>query len=184
MSQQNIQQICSACFKHITTWRNITDDFKNKIDNCPDREFYQDLKPGFDKLCSICYNQIADSYRRQISTINRIKKSTSRINESNVSMDLMETDNLVNLIEVIKTQKEELIYENKLNEINQQITNIEISITNDTISMNKENFNQLIKLIIQKDLKIEALTDQNHQNNLILTSSNNLGNYNIIIILI
>ena len=40
MSQQNIQQICLACFKHITTWRNITDDFKNKINNCPDREFY------------------------------------------------------------------------------------------------------------------------------------------------
>ncbi|KAF0530121.1 hypothetical protein F8M41_012363 [Gigaspora margarita] len=182
MSQQNIQQVCSVCFIHITTGRNITDDFKNKIDNCPDREFYQDLKSGVDKLCSSCYNQIADSYRHQKSTINRIKKSNSSMDlmeiidsRSNSPITLMETNNLVNLIEVIKTQKEELIYENKLNEIiNQQITDIEISITDNTISMNKENFNQLIKLIIQKDLKIEALTDQNNQNNLISTSSNNL----------
>ncbi|CAG8845314.1 43927_t:CDS:1, partial [Gigaspora margarita] len=96
------------------------------------------------------------------------------ISRSNSPITLIETNNLVNLIEVIKTQKEELIYKNKLNEINQQITNIEISITNNTISIDNKNFNQLIKLIIQKDLKIEALTDQNNQNNLISTSSNNL----------
>ncbi|CAG8787297.1 22155_t:CDS:2 [Gigaspora margarita] len=106
------------------------------------------LKSGVDKLCSSCYNQIADSYRHQKSTINRIKKSNSSMDlmeiidsRSNSPITLMETNNLVNLIEVIKTQKEELIYENKLNEINQQITNIEISITDSTISIDKENFN-------------------------------------------
>ncbi|CAG8825587.1 12881_t:CDS:2, partial [Gigaspora rosea] len=42
-------------------------------------------------------------------------------------------------------------------------TNIKINITEDTISMDKENFNQLIKLILQKDLKIEMLDNQNNQ---------------------
>ncbi|CAG8821334.1 656_t:CDS:1, partial [Racocetra persica] len=103
-----------------------------------------------------------------------------KTSEFNSSIDLLETSNLVNLIELIKIQKNELI-ENNLNEINQQITNIKVNITDNIISMDKENFDQLIKLIIQKDLKIEALNNQNNQNNLIIIDSNNLDNYNILI---
>ncbi|CAG8855729.1 6280_t:CDS:1, partial [Gigaspora margarita] len=64
---------------------------------------------------------------------------------------------------LIETQKEELIYQNKLNEINQQNVDIKINITDNTISIDKENFNQLIKLILQKDLNIEMLDNQNNQ---------------------
>ncbi|CAG8831083.1 26312_t:CDS:2, partial [Racocetra persica] len=48
---------------------------------------------------------------------------------------------------------------------------IKVNITDDIVSIDKENFNQLIKLIIQKDLKIETLTNQN---NLTIIGSNNL----------
>ncbi|CAG8766859.1 17702_t:CDS:2 [Gigaspora margarita] len=95
-----------------------------------------------------CYMKIINSYQYQISIINK-----NNLIEDNISIDLMETSrsntptnlietsNLVNLIELIKTQKKELIYQNKLNEINQQIVDIKINITDDTISMDKENFN-------------------------------------------
>ncbi|CAG8477156.1 22909_t:CDS:1 [Gigaspora margarita] len=206
MSQQNIQYTCSICLKNISNYRSVTNDLKLKIDSCPDKEYYQGLRLNIDKLCSKCYMRIINSYQHQIPIINRnnlIEVSESNIftdsietSRSNTPIDLMETSrsntptnlietsNLINLIELIKIQKEELIYENKLNEINQQITDIKINITDDTISMDKENFNQLIKLILQKDLKIEALNNHNNQNNLILTNPNNLGNYNILIILI
>ncbi|CAG8673025.1 39697_t:CDS:2 [Gigaspora margarita] len=75
---------------------SVTNDLKFKINNCPDKEYYQKLRLNVDKLCSNLME-------------------TSR---SNTLTNLMETSNLVNLIELIETQKEELIYQNKLNEIN------------------------------------------------------------------
>ncbi|CAG8615961.1 10788_t:CDS:1 [Racocetra fulgida] len=183
MSQQNIQQTCSVCLENIIIFKNITNDFIYKINNCPDKEFYQGLKPGIDKLCSSCYNKIADSYQRQISTINRVRRFDNliSINETNTSIDLVEidefntstsdknnrsnspitlieTNNLVNLIELIEIQKKELT-ENDLIEINQQFVDVKVDIIDNIISMDKKNFNQLIKLIIQKDLKIETLTN-------------------------
>ncbi|KAF0403825.1 hypothetical protein F8M41_009185 [Gigaspora margarita] len=114
--------------------------------------------------------KIINSYQRQISIINKnnliednISIDLIETSRSNTPTNLIETSNLVNLIELIETQKEELIYQNKLNEINQQIVDIKINITDDTISLDKENFNQLIKLILQKDLKIEMLDNQNNQ---------------------
>src|SRR5260364_188758 len=170
MSQQNIQYICSICSKDISNYRSVTNDLKFKIDNCPDKEYYQKLRLNVDKLCSSCYMKIINSYQRQISIINKnnliednISIDLMETSRSNTPTNLMETSNLVNLIELIETQKEELIYQNKLNEINQQIVDIKINITDDTISMDKENFNQLIKLILQKDLKIEILDNQNNQ---------------------
>ncbi|CAG8761035.1 33751_t:CDS:1, partial [Gigaspora margarita] len=170
MSQQNIQYICSICSKDISNYRSVTNDLKFKINNCPNKEYYQKLRLNVDKLCSSCYMKIINSYQRQISIINKnnliednISIDLIETSRSNTSTNLMETSNLVNLIELIETQKEELIYQNKLNKINQQIVDIKINITNDTISMDKENFNQLIKLILQKDLKIEMLDNQNNQ---------------------
>ncbi|KAF0452888.1 hypothetical protein F8M41_001853 [Gigaspora margarita] len=71
MSQQNIQQNCSICLKSIIYHRNITDNLKIKINNCPDKKYYKDLKVGIDKLCLECYMKIVDSHQCQISTINR-----------------------------------------------------------------------------------------------------------------
>ncbi|CAG8847313.1 21631_t:CDS:1, partial [Racocetra persica] len=107
---------------------NIINDLKNKIDNCPDREYYQNLQPYIGKLCSNCYITITDSYHRGISTINRISKSTNLIESNELDEinepNLMEVDNLieinnnlVNLIELIETQKKKLIEDN-LTEIN------------------------------------------------------------------
>ncbi|CAG8739163.1 865_t:CDS:2, partial [Gigaspora rosea] len=187
---------------------NITDNLKIKIDNCPDKEYYKDLKVGFDKLCFECYMKIVDSHRLQISTINRNNEldnsnlmEINDLNESNrfntsanlmninnlieindsTTSDLMEISNLietneseiknsVNLIELIEAQKEYL-NENNLNEINQQFVDIKVDITNNMVSIDLENFDQLIKLIVQKDLKIESLIDQN--NNLMATTLNN-----------
>ncbi|CAG8773360.1 12704_t:CDS:1 [Racocetra fulgida] len=143
MSQQNFQLKCSICLKTITNYRNITNNLKFKIDNCPDKEYYQQLQPNIDKLCFNCYMRIINSYQCQISTINRndelnslieinlteISKFNSptnlievddlmKISRSNSPTTLIENNNLVNLIELIKIQKEELI-KNNLNEINQ-----------------------------------------------------------------
>ncbi|CAG8516600.1 26097_t:CDS:1, partial [Gigaspora rosea] len=81
MSQQNIQYICSICSKDISNYRSVTNDLKFKIDNCPDKEYYQELRLNVDKLCSCCYMKIINSYQRQSSTINK----------DNISIDLMET---------------------------------------------------------------------------------------------
>ncbi|CAG8705593.1 8562_t:CDS:2 [Cetraspora pellucida] len=152
---------------------NVTDNLKDKIDNCPDKEHYKDLKFGIDKLCYNCYIKIVDSHRFQKSTINRINKSdffdnSIEVSGSNTFANLMDINNLIessesnssieininlqdennsiNLIELIKTQKEELI-QNNLTEID-QIKNIKINKINNMILFDKENFNQLIKLII------------------------------------
>ncbi|CAG8847391.1 15201_t:CDS:1, partial [Racocetra persica] len=97
MSQQNIQQnlqyIGSVCSSNIKKYKNITNDLKNKIDNCPDREYYQYLQPYVDKLYSNCYMTITDSYRHGVSTINRISESTNLI-ETNKLDDLIEIDEL------------------------------------------------------------------------------------------
>ncbi|KAF0430704.1 hypothetical protein F8M41_005486 [Gigaspora margarita] len=247
MSQNNIQQHCSVCLKIITLCRGVTNNLKFKINYCPDKIYYKDLKVGVDKLCHECYMKIVDSYLHQISTINRNielddlvetdsiesnnlaedDSSTNlmeinnliEISESNISTNLMEinnlieisesniltnlmeindlieisepnistnlmeidnliesttfknlieTNNLVNLIELIEAQKNKLI-KNNLIEINQQFTDIKINTNNNNniISIDKENFNQLVKLIIQKDLKIKTLTEQNNKNNLV-----------------
>ncbi|CAG8757727.1 7395_t:CDS:1, partial [Racocetra fulgida] len=157
---------------NIKKFRNITNDLENKIDNCPNKEYYQNLQPYINKLCSNCYMTIIDSYNRRISTINRIGKSTNLIKTNKLDdlieinePNLMEVDNLieinnnlVNLIELIETQKKKLIKDN-ITEINQQFIDIKVNITNDIVSIDKENFDQLINLIIQKDLKIETLTN-------------------------
>ncbi|CAG8838479.1 25732_t:CDS:1, partial [Racocetra persica] len=147
---------------NIIIFKNITNDFIYKINNCPDKEFYQELKPGIDKLCSSCYNKIADSYQQGISTINRVRRLDNliQINETNTFMDLVEidefntsisnennrsnspitlikTNNLVNLIELIEIQKKELT-ENDLIEINQQFVDIKVDITDNIISMDKK----------------------------------------------
>ncbi|CAG8681010.1 12730_t:CDS:2 [Cetraspora pellucida] len=124
----------------------------------------------------------------EINNLINISSTNTSINlieiekyESNISTNLMKINNLIefnesktnNLIELIEIQKKELIKSAKnLNEINQQIDNIEINITNNMVLINKENFNQLIKFIIQKDLKIKTLTDQNN-NNLTTIITNN-----------
>ncbi|CAG8811681.1 27559_t:CDS:2 [Gigaspora margarita] len=102
---------------------SVTNDLKFKIDNCSNKEYYQKLRLNIDKLCS-----------------NNTSIDLMETSRSNTSTNLMETSNLVNLIELIETQKE-LIFQNKLNEINQQIDDIKINITDDTISMDKKNFN-------------------------------------------
>ncbi|CAG8468832.1 19339_t:CDS:2 [Cetraspora pellucida] len=150
MFQQNTQFICSICLKNISTFRNVTDNFKDKIDNCPDKEYYKDLKSGIDKLYYNCYMKIVDSYRFQKSTINRINKSdifdnSMEVSRSNTSTNLIDINNLIKS-KLIKAQKEELI-QNNLTEID-QIKNIKINKINNMILFDKENFNQLIKLII------------------------------------
>ncbi|CAG8812416.1 9267_t:CDS:1 [Gigaspora margarita] len=194
MSQRNIQRNCSICSKNIFYHRNITDNLKIKIDNCSDKEYYKNLKVEFDQLCLGCYIKIVDSYRCQISTINRNNEldnsnlmEINDLNESNkfntltnlmninnlikindsATSDLMEFSNLietneseiknsVNLIELIEAQKEDLI-KNNLNEIKEHFVDIKVNITNNMVLINLENFDQLIKLIVQKDLKIESL---------------------------
>ncbi|KAF0452889.1 hypothetical protein F8M41_001854 [Gigaspora margarita] len=112
------------------------------------------------------------------------------INDSATS-DLIEFSNLietneskiknsVNLIELIEAQKEDLI-ENNLNKINEKFVDIKVNITNNMVLLNLENFDQLIKLIVQKYLKIESLIYQNNNlinqnNNLISTTLNNQDN--------
>ncbi|CAG8793105.1 29881_t:CDS:1, partial [Racocetra persica] len=96
------------CSSNIKKYRNITNDLKNKIDNCPNREYYQHLQPYVDKLCSNCYITITDSYCRGVSTINRISESTNlietnelddliEIDELNISTNLMKVDNLIEI---------------------------------------------------------------------------------------
>ncbi|KAF0353583.1 hypothetical protein F8M41_015146 [Gigaspora margarita] len=126
-----------------------------------------------------------------LNEFNRFNTSANLININNLieisdsaTSNLMEFSNLietnkseiknsVNLIELIKAQKEDLI-ENNLNEINEQFVDIKVNITNNMVLINLENFDQLIKLIVQKDLKIESLIYQN--NNLISTTLNNQNN--------
>ncbi|CAG8691898.1 5385_t:CDS:2, partial [Cetraspora pellucida] len=138
----------------------------------------------------------------KISSESNISTNLMEINESNTSTNLMEINNLIeisesntltnlmeinnlmetcksntstNLIELIEIQKKELIENTEnLNKINQQFNNIEINITNKRVLIDKENFDQLIKLIIQKNLKIEALTNQNN-NNLTTINIDNSG---------
>ncbi|KAF0384573.1 hypothetical protein F8M41_011588 [Gigaspora margarita] len=126
MSQDNIQQNCSVCLKIITFCRGVTTNLKFKINNCPDQRYYKNLRVGVDKLCHECYMKIVDSYRRQMSTINRnielddlietdlienddlAKDDTLtnlieinnliEISESNISTNLIETDNLIETI--------------------------------------------------------------------------------------
>ncbi|CAG8745370.1 15087_t:CDS:2 [Dentiscutata erythropus] len=127
-------------------------------------------------------NKSNNSYLIETNDLNESSKtniSTNLMNINNLieidnstTLDLIETSDLIetneseinnsaNLIELIKAQKEDLI-EINLNEINQQFLDIKVNITNNTVSIDLENFNQLIKLIIQKDLKIESLTNQNN----------------------
>ncbi|CAG8812026.1 812_t:CDS:1, partial [Dentiscutata erythropus] len=103
MSQQNIQN-CSICLKEITKIRNISDDLKFKINNCPDKDYYSHLTYENNKLCSDCYMKIVNSYQRQISTINRNSKNlmeTSRptipANLTESTIDLMEINNLIDI---------------------------------------------------------------------------------------
>ncbi|CAG8807325.1 14569_t:CDS:1, partial [Gigaspora rosea] len=87
---------------------NITDNLKIKIDNCPDKEYYKDLKVGFDKLCFEYYMKIVDSYRCQISTIDRnneldnsnlmeINDLNKKSNRFNTSANLMNINNLIEI---------------------------------------------------------------------------------------
>ncbi|CAG8671503.1 8686_t:CDS:2, partial [Dentiscutata erythropus] len=156
---------------------SVTENLRFKIDNCPDKRYYKSLKAGVDKLCHECYMKIVDSYQCQISTITRnievdnsIETDLIEINnlaetsESDISTNLSNlittneftTSTNLNLIELIKAQKDELIKNNSI-EINQQFTDIKININNNNniVLMDKKNFDQLVKLIIQKDLKIE-----------------------------
>ncbi|CAG8723457.1 23451_t:CDS:2, partial [Dentiscutata erythropus] len=81
------QQInCSFCLKFITNYRNITDDLKFKIDNCPDKRYYQELKPKVDKLCSKSENSRSNTSTNLTEISNLIETS-----ESNSSMTLMKT---------------------------------------------------------------------------------------------
>ncbi|CAG8609733.1 25852_t:CDS:1, partial [Gigaspora rosea] len=86
MTQQNIQYICSICSKDISNYRSITNDLKFKINNCPDKEYYQELRLNVDKLCSSCYMKIINFYQCQTSIINK-----NSLIEDNISIDLMET---------------------------------------------------------------------------------------------
>ncbi|CAG8736793.1 17596_t:CDS:1, partial [Gigaspora rosea] len=64
MSQNNIQQNCSVCLKIIITLsRGVTNNLKFKIDNCPDKRYYKNLRVEVDKLWYECYMKIVDSYR-------------------------------------------------------------------------------------------------------------------------
>ncbi|CAG8682039.1 38361_t:CDS:2, partial [Gigaspora margarita] len=65
---------------------SVTNDLKFKINNCPDKEYYQKLRLNVDKLCSSCYMKIINSYQYQISIINK-----NNLIEDNISIGLIET---------------------------------------------------------------------------------------------
>ncbi|CAG8776550.1 6455_t:CDS:1, partial [Dentiscutata erythropus] len=99
MSQQQIFK-CSICLESNLYLRNVTVNLQDKINNCPDKEYYIHLITGVDKLCSSCYMKIIDSERFQKSTINRNNQLDNMDNlvdnsESNISTNLMDISNLI-----------------------------------------------------------------------------------------
>ncbi|CAG8590369.1 2628_t:CDS:2, partial [Racocetra persica] len=109
---------------------------------------------GVDKLYSSCYIKIIDSERYQKSTINKNNQlnnidNLTDINKSNISTNIMDINNLI-----------------ESNEFN-----ITINIVDNMILIDKTNFNQIVKLIAQRDLKIETLIEQNNINLTILNNS-------------
>ncbi|CAG8794198.1 26020_t:CDS:1, partial [Dentiscutata erythropus] len=89
MSEEIIQRNFSFCLKIIMFSRSVTKNLRFKIDNCPDKGYYESFKVGVDKLCHECYMKIVDFYRRQISTITR----NIEVNNS-METDLIEINNL------------------------------------------------------------------------------------------
>ncbi|CAG8600715.1 17573_t:CDS:2, partial [Cetraspora pellucida] len=173
-----------------TTFTNLTESIIDLIETSRPITFTNLTKSTID-LIEI--NNLIDINSTNISTnLIEIKECESNILtnlieieecESNISTNLMKINNLIefnkfktnNLIELIKIQKKELIKSaENLNKINQQIDNIEINITNNMVLINKEIFNQLIKFIIQKNLKIKTLIDQNNSNLTTIITNNSV----------
>ncbi|CAG8822589.1 24749_t:CDS:1, partial [Dentiscutata erythropus] len=184
----------------ITKIRNITDDLKFKINNCPDRDYYNHLTYENDKLCSNCYMKIINSYHRQKSIINEtnkldnlieISKSTTPTNliknttslmeinsESNISTNLIEINNLIeisesntstNLMEInnlVENTSTNLIEINNLMEICESNTSTNLMEINNLIETCESNTStNLIELIkIQKKELIENTENLNKIN--------------------
>ncbi|CAG8598255.1 42030_t:CDS:2, partial [Gigaspora margarita] len=156
MSQDNIQQNCLVCLKIITLYRGVITNLKFKINNCSDQRYYKNLRVGVDKLCHECYIKIVDSYRHQMSTINRNIEldaliKTDLIENNNLAKDdtltnLMEINNLIEisvsniLSNLIKTDN---LIETKIN--NLIATNESTTFTNLTDTNNLINLIELIE---------------------------------------
>ncbi|CAG8850641.1 42151_t:CDS:1, partial [Gigaspora margarita] len=78
-------------------------DLKFKINNCPDIDYYSHLTYENDKLCFEYYMKIVDSYRRQISTINRSSKLDNFDNLMETSRPTIPTNLTKSTINLIET---------------------------------------------------------------------------------